>query len=428
MELMLTVTNPPASDPTFAASHRFKQAGGAIGRGANCTWQLPDASRRLSNQHAQIGFEDGAFFIEDLSTNGLFVNHASTALGKGNRHVIRDADEFMMGPFLLRAHLWAQPEEQSSLPASIASFFDELESAPTGAGHRELADQLAITPPEKVSSQLPAEDELERELEALAWALDAVDVPNLVVPHAAAKRERQTQVLDFQQESPVAQAPAKQASSFDPQTDRITQPAQPRRTAQSDQEALREFLRALGLNRDSIPEGALEPLLQGCAQLLRGSLKAVMELLAVRTEQKNRYHLGLTLIQRQENNPLKYCVNELQAIKQLLVDPQPECLPAAQALAQATSDLVGHSQAMEAAYQDLIREVVQFVAGEEMAEEAEAARRGWMDRRAQKRALQKRLTTLCDEEVLRREFVEHRFAKLYQGALSSTETHGEGGR
>jgi hypothetical protein len=57
------------------------------------------------------------------------------------------------------------------------------------------------------------------------------------------------------------------------------------------------------------------------------------------------------------------------------------------------------------------------VVGDELASDS-AARRSWADRRAQKRSLQKRLATLQDDEILRREFLEHRFAKLYQGAVA----------
>src|SRR5690606_1465555 len=86
MELILEVTNPHIADQSFTTSHRFREAGGTIGRSSVCNWQLPDPSRHLSNQHAAIEFEEGVFYLLDLSTNGVFINGSATALGKGRRH------------------------------------------------------------------------------------------------------------------------------------------------------------------------------------------------------------------------------------------------------------------------------------------------------------------------------------------------------
>ena len=67
-----------------------------LGRNANCDLVLPD--QRCSSNHCRIWItqEDGkiAFEIEDLSTNGTYVNNSS--LGKNNKMKIQHGDDIVM--------------------------------------------------------------------------------------------------------------------------------------------------------------------------------------------------------------------------------------------------------------------------------------------------------------------------------------------
>lgn len=427
MELILEVINPHCADQPFTTSHRFREAGGLIGRGDQCVWRLPDSSRHLSSRHALITVENDTFYLEDLSTNGVFVNGSGQPLGKGRRHPVCDGDEFQMGPFRILARLWGQQAPNLKLPDSIAQFFDELENSSPVFGHDELADQLS---PRALELEEPLDQPSQLQAE-LAWALDSVEVPNLVplspLHDSGLDQELMAAAPDsqpFQRRHPIsAQAfmveeqPSTQAVMSD--SGIPTSRAEPKRSEANGSEAaaLAAFAAKAGLDLGKLSEKELVAVMDGCGSLLRDSIKGLMTLLAQRSEQKSRFRLGLTLIQRRENNPLKYSVNEVQAIKQLVMDPQPECLSAEQAVKQAVTDLARHLQALEASYQELIREIVHFVVGDELAADS-TARRSWSDRRAQKRSLHKRLATLQDDEVLQREFLEHRFAKLYQHAVT----------
>lgn len=428
MELILEVINPQSADPSVKTSHRFREAGGLIGRGDQCVWRLPDSSRHLSSQHALIAVENGAFYLEDCSTNGVFVNGSDQPLGKGRRHPVTDGDEYQMGPFRILARLWSEQSPTIPLPESIAQFFDELETSMPTFGHDELADQLSTRSVEpEESPYLPAEAQ---EQEDLSWALDSVEVPNLLPLspiNGASHGANPELTLEVVAEPPpfkqrVSSNPAPEVAVGEPQLSRSANATGAstlggRGAMGGEAEALAAFAASSGLDFSKLSQHELVAVMEGCGALMRDSVKGLMDLLARRSEQKSRFHLGLTLIQRRENNPLKYSVNEVQAIKQLVMDPQPECLATPQAIKQAVVDLTQHFHALESSYQELIREIVHFVVGDELASDS-AARRSWADRRAQKRSLQKRLATLQDDEILRREFLEHRFAKLYQGAVA----------
>ncbi|HVS78046.1 MAG TPA: FHA domain-containing protein, partial [Steroidobacteraceae bacterium] len=60
----------------------FGVSGGSIGRSGDNDWVLPDALRYVSAHHARIYFRDGHYYLEDLSTNGVFVNDRPEPLSK----------------------------------------------------------------------------------------------------------------------------------------------------------------------------------------------------------------------------------------------------------------------------------------------------------------------------------------------------------
>lgn len=66
-----------------------------IGRGRGADVVLAEAT--ISRAHAAIGFDEGAFFVQDLgSTNGTMVNGART-----ERQTLKDGDEVRMGRLVI---------------------------------------------------------------------------------------------------------------------------------------------------------------------------------------------------------------------------------------------------------------------------------------------------------------------------------------
>src|SRR6201992_3488142 len=68
----------------------FTVDGGTIGRSADNDWVLPDPMRYVSAHHARVEFRDGHFFLEDVSTNGTFVNEDERAVATAapNGHLL----------------------------------------------------------------------------------------------------------------------------------------------------------------------------------------------------------------------------------------------------------------------------------------------------------------------------------------------------
>ncbi len=66
-----------------------------IGRGRGADVVLAEAT--ISRAHAAIGFDEGAFFVQDLgSTNGTMVNGA-----RAERQALKNGDEVRMGRLII---------------------------------------------------------------------------------------------------------------------------------------------------------------------------------------------------------------------------------------------------------------------------------------------------------------------------------------
>jgi len=79
------------------SSCSFTHLGGSIGRSNDCDWTLLDVDRYISNKHALITYQNEQFTLTDTSSNGVFVNNASSAIGKQNSHVLKQSDSITIG-------------------------------------------------------------------------------------------------------------------------------------------------------------------------------------------------------------------------------------------------------------------------------------------------------------------------------------------
>lgn len=79
-------------------------SGGSIGRALDNDWPLPDPRRYLSGHHARIHFRQGGYYLEDSSTNGVFVNDSTSPQGRRGLYALRDGDVLRMGEYRIRVN------------------------------------------------------------------------------------------------------------------------------------------------------------------------------------------------------------------------------------------------------------------------------------------------------------------------------------
>ncbi|WP_208454121.1 type VI secretion system-associated FHA domain protein TagH [Burkholderia gladioli] len=89
-----------------------------------------------------------------------------------------------------------------------------------------------------------------------------------------------------------------------------------------------------------------EPASADLTAMFEIAVDAMMDVLRARAELKNSFRLPATLIQRSENNPLKFAPTAREAVRRLLAPPDNGFLAGSAALADAADDIRNHQMAM----------------------------------------------------------------------------------
>jgi len=74
MPLELIIIRQPQGVSEVVLRKSFGEEGGTIGRAEGNSWILPDEDRYVSSYHARIEFDGEAFYVIDVSTNGIYLN------------------------------------------------------------------------------------------------------------------------------------------------------------------------------------------------------------------------------------------------------------------------------------------------------------------------------------------------------------------
>lgn len=141
MPLTLEITGPQAAALGAASRKVFDNTGGTIGRLADNAWALPDPY--VSSRHATIRYRDGTYYIEDTSTNGVFINSQDNQLVKGQPYALKSGDWIFIEPYEIRTTI------TSDAPKAAASPFDDLFPA------SNTIPSAAPPPPSTIGSSNP---------------------------------------------------------------------------------------------------------------------------------------------------------------------------------------------------------------------------------------------------------------------------------
>ena len=118
MLLALSVISEQGRDLGPTAYKVFDERGGSIGRLENNDWTLPDPEKFVSTCHARIRCVDGAYFLDDTSTNGTFINAEDQPVGTAPA-CLHDGDRILIGSYEILVQL-IEPRATASNAATAA--------------------------------------------------------------------------------------------------------------------------------------------------------------------------------------------------------------------------------------------------------------------------------------------------------------------
>lgn len=95
----------------------FGVAGGTIGRARHSDWVLPH--NKVSSRHARVTYERSVFYIEDTSTNGIYLNSPDNRLEKGRLHPLHAGDRLFIEPYEISVSISSDLQETRLRPMAV---------------------------------------------------------------------------------------------------------------------------------------------------------------------------------------------------------------------------------------------------------------------------------------------------------------------
>jgi type VI secretion system FHA domain protein len=429
MILTLEVTGPQASSLGAARRKVFGVEGGSIGRLPDNDWVLADSY--VSGRHAIIRFIDGAFYIEDTSRNGVFVNSPDERIVRGRPHRIASGDRILIDPYEIEAQITGESKAATGSPAALDNPFLSIEesfpqssvspvpadplqglglssagpAAPRGPSGPELAGGSPLWAhyaPPSIQPESPPE------LIPSNWQDSSSSIVPAAVPRPGSP--------------PSVPRPAPQQKAEPPQHDK---------PSPFDSAGLAALLRAAGVGEGSItPELGRE-----LGEIFRIVVSGVMDVLKARQETKDQFGLGMTTFKRTDNNPLKFSASVEDALHNLLVKRQnTPYLNPVDAFEDAFDDMKNHQIAMLVGIRTAFESMLSEFHPEHLQEQ--------FDRQVKKGALVSMPARLRYWELYRewihdmvrdadtsfRELFGDEFARAYEEQLKRLKAQGRGGK
>ena len=369
----MTLTLVMIRCPDDATPERREIHGGefTMGRAEGNEWVMPDSERLLSKRHCQLVYDPGTgdWELHDLSTNGTFLNHVSEPIGKGACRVIRNGDRIKLGLYELDVII----EEHDHAGMVSGRGGDRLSHSYGEDAMREPIERRSERPPGSSGTRwsdpgsvldAPSTPILPPDFDPLAPSSEPFSGPTQP-DHApalqSAFRPPPVAVIpdDWDAEPPVSsqlqgQVPQRPPKSMS-QEDADPAPSKPERVPPAhgagEERLVAAFLRGVGLEEAALPEP--EKTLEHVGAAVRATVSGLRQVLIARASIKDEFRIAQTLIRAKGNNPLKFSLNDDDALTILM--GQRGGMAPEDAIAEAFVDLRMHELATVSAMQEAVR-------------------------------------------------------------------------
>ena len=296
MTLRLRVASDQRRSLGDRSSIVFTVDGGTIGRSADNDWVLPDPLRYVSAHHARVVFRNNRYYLQDVSTNGVFVNDEPEALNRrgSEGYVLRNGDVLKIGDYHVVVALdadtdQAQPPQDTgaaAVPTSIHALHTLGRAAQTDIGHMLNLDDLLVPDSPTGESLLPVN----------AYGQAVMQAPMRATAPAPLPRRPPNTDPD---EDSLARRVERLANAAKREIQNRSNGASPANGANGATPAqlmdvnsgLQVFCRGAGIEAEQLPADAQTRLLHLAGQLFREALLGFKDLERSRNESRNRFRI-----------------------------------------------------------------------------------------------------------------------------------------
>jgi type VI secretion system protein len=248
----------------------FGVAGGSIGRSAENDWVLPDPQRYVSGRHARILFRQGAFYLEDTSTNGTFVNEAESPIGPRSPYELKNGDVLRIGEY----HVVVALDAATDFAPDDSGLLNTEDSGrrARGAQSADLGASLRLEALLETSHNSASSSGL-KPVNAFGQAV----TPNGEPAPFAAQTDAESDAVARRIER-LAKAASKQRADKAPGLYDV-------------QSGLQTFCRGAGIDGEQLPPETATRVLHLAGQLLRESLLGLKDTARAHKTDRNRFRI-----------------------------------------------------------------------------------------------------------------------------------------
>jgi type VI secretion system protein len=402
------------------SSATFSVEGGTIGRSADNDWVLPDALRYVSAHHARIQFREGHFYLQDVSTNGVFVNDDMEPLAKrgSSGYRLASGDVLRMGAYhILAAVEPRRADEQESDAAAVPTSIHALRTLGR-AGDRDIGARLNVQ-------------------ELLVPVID-MDPVLPVNAYGQSVNSGRVQALAHEDSSgDFGMLPDSHGNGAQSQSGRMARLAEavgreprhgPSVAALEDvHSGLEAFCRGAGVEPDLLPADAQTRLLHLAGRLFREALVGFKDLERTRSDTRNRYRIELPPPEHDDPRPSLANSGVEDLLIALFVRHEGRALDSVQWLRESVAEAKLHENATGLAMRAAFVEFLDRLDPAELEARFERAARRGKARSADKAQYWDLFTTFYRNLIempvdhLPHTFVEA-FAAAYRDAMKKPET------
>ncbi len=311
----------------------FDMSGGSIGRSSDNDWVLPDPLRYVSAHHARILFRDGHFYLEDLSTNGVYVNDRPEAVAKlgSSGYRLKNGDVLRVGDYQIVVALDTDtvpeiPELDSAaaVPTSIHALHAVGRAAQTDIGAMLDLEELLVSDNSGSGSFQP--------VNAYGQAIPGV--------HAATSAAVKPAPVSEPSDDSLARRIARLARAAGRDARGASSPA-----LYDVHSGLQAFCRGAGIDTEKLPADAQTRLLHLSGQLLREALVGLKDLERSRGELRDRFRIETPPPEPDDPRPSlgRLTVDEL--LVDILVQHESRSIDAVQWLRETVGEAKCHDHA-----------------------------------------------------------------------------------
>ena len=449
--LTLTVRDAQAVPGSAPPQASFAAEGGRIGRDASCDWVLEGEG--VSRLHASVRHLDGGYFIEDHSTNGVL--HNGVPLRAGFPVPLHAGDALRIDAFEIDVAV--ESARVTAIPAATQSWnhAEPWTLSPTPSPQPQQSRQPPLERERDVFAALGAASTRAADTDPLALFATSFTLAGsegdgvaLGLGHAPATADAYR--------APVAVPAAGGVvlpEHWDLTRSEFASPpaADPIAGVQTPLQPAPVSIAAATPVPTPAPTSASESACPGAAAsasaaapcvaqpvvahtpdtpelpaLFAAMTAGLMDVLRARAELKNSLRLPVTLIQRTENNPLKFAATVDEAVARLLAPAGAGYLTGAAAIEEAMEDIGRHQLALLAGMRAAFEHVfAQFDPARFEADTAgHSALAAWGNRPWRRYAQHYRELLGDPDERFRRLFGEE-FARAYEQQLARAKTQAQ---